>query len=328
MRIRSVIPAALVLIATPLAVSLHAQSGSALAGFSASAARGGGSLTVVPEDFSKLKIAPGFLLDVGVYDEPDLSVQLRVSDDGNVILPLAGPVHVAGMTQAEAQQKIEESFKSTGILTHPQVTLNITQYAPAMITVLGEVKSPGRLQMLVPHSLLDVMSFVGGETPLAGAEIQVRHEEAGQVTINSYRYGRNSNGDTIGNVMVHDGDTIIVPRAGIVYVLGAVYRPGGYIMQEDGKIDAMQAISLAGGTLLLAKTNEVRIIRRKPDGTFVEFSTSYKDIANGKVTPPQLMAQDIVYVPISKLKTMATTGMGIIAQAAVTTVYTQDISNK
>jgi polysaccharide export outer membrane protein len=338
MRVRLVVNAVLVLMAAPLAVPLHAQSalgpqmGSTLGGGSASASNGGasrgGTLIAVPEDFSKLKIAPGFLLDVEVYDEPDLSVELRVGDDGNVILPLVGPMHVAGITPTEAQQEIQVSFKSAGILKHPQVTLNIAQYAPTMVTVLGEVKSPGRLQMLAPHSLLDVMSFVGGETSLAGGEIEVRHVEAGQATTSSYHYGRNSDGDTISKVTVHDGDTVIVPRAGIVYVLGAVFRPGGYLMQEDGKIDVMQAISLAGGTILLAKTGTVRIVRRKSDGTFVEFVTSYKDIAGGKITPPQLMAQDIVYVPISKVKTMATSGLSLIYEAAVSTVYGEEAAKQ
>jgi len=125
--------------------------------------------------------------------------------------------------------------------------------------------------------------------------------------------------------MVHDGDTVIVPRAGIVYVLGAVTRPGGYMMQEDGKLDVIQAISLALGTTLQAKTTEIRVIRRKPDGTFTEFSTSYKAITGGQVTPLQLQPQDIVYVPMSKLKIMAVNGMSLIEQAAVSTVYVGDV---
>jgi polysaccharide export outer membrane protein len=194
-----------------------------------------------------------------------------------------------------------------------------------MVTVLGEVNSPGRLQMLAPHNLLDVLSFAGGESQIAGGEIQVRHEEGGKTETTTYHYGRNSNGDTISNVMVHDGDTVIVPRAGIVYVLGAVTRPGGYMMQEDGKLDVIQAISLALGTTLQAKTTEIRVIRRKPDGTFTEFSTSYKAITGGQVTPLQLQPQDIVYVPMSKLKIMAVNGMSLIEQAAVSTVYVGDV---
>jgi polysaccharide export outer membrane protein len=337
MRLRFIAGSALALTIVAFAVPLRAQvaapqTASGIGGGSSSGGAGaaskmasGGGIVAVPEDFSNLKIAPGFLLDAEVFDEPDLSGQYRVGPDGNVVLPFAGVVHVAGDTQAEAQQKIQNSFKSAEILKNPQVTLNIVQYAPTLVTVLGEVNSPGRLQMLAPHNLLDVLSFAGGESQIAGGEIQVRHEEGGKTETTTYHYGRNSNGDTISNVMVHDGDTVIVPRAGIVYVLGAVTRPGGYMMQEDGKLDVIQAISLALGTTLQAKTTEIRVIRRKPDGTFTEFSTSYKAITGGQVTPLQLQPQDIVYVPMSKLKIMAVNGMSLIEQAAVSTVYVGDV---
>jgi polysaccharide export outer membrane protein len=325
MKLRIIFYLVLPFLTAAFAVELRAQSvpGIGGSGSASSAGRsgGGGALAAVPEDFSKLKIAPGFMLDVGVYGEPDLSVQLRVGDDGNVIMPLVGPIHVAEDTPAEAQQKIQESLKSAKILTSPQVTLNVVQYASTLVTVLGEVGSPGRLQLLAPHSLLDVISFAGGETAAAGGVIQVRHEEAGKVTTTSYHYGRNSNGDTISGVTIHNGDTVIIPRTGIVYVLGAVIRPGGYLMQEDGKLDIAQALSLAAGTTLLAKTGELHIIRRRPDGTFVEFMANYKDITNGKATPPQLQAQDIVYVPNSKIKTIFSDSQSIINSAATASIY-------
>lgn len=280
-----------------------------------------GNLIAVPEDFSKLKIAPGFLLDLQVFDEPDLSAHIRVGQDGNVVLPLAGPVHVAGDTNAEAQKKIEDKLRSSEIMKNPQVTLNIIQYAPIIVTVLGEVNSGGRLQLLAPHSLLDVISFAGGETVYAGAEVMLRHEQDGHTTTTTYRYGRDSSGDDISKVEVHGGDTVIVPRAGIVYVLGAVNRPGGYLMQEDGKLDAAQALSLAMGTALQAKTGDIRIIRRRPDGTFVEIPLNYKDMSNGKLAPPQLQAQDIVYVPMSKVKATFTSGASLLGEAAYSTVY-------
>jgi len=317
------------LIVGTLSFALHAQSGGTTAfspggsGNASSTGRSGGasSLIAVPEDFSKLKIAPGFLLVVSVYGEPDLSGEFRVGDDGRLILPFVGPLHVAGDTEAVAQQRIQESLISAKILKNPQVTLNVSQYAATSVTVLGEVGTPGRLQLLAPHSLLDVISFVGGETSLAGGEIQVRHEEAGHAVTTSYHYGRSSNGDSINGVIVHDGDTVIVPRAGIVYVLGAVNRPGGFLMQEDGKLDVAQALSLAMGTSLQAKTGNIRIIRRRPDGTFVEFSTSYKDMTNGKTAPVQLQAQDIVYVPTSKLKTAFTDAQSMLSAAATATIY-------
>jgi polysaccharide biosynthesis/export protein len=339
MKLRFASQSVLALATAMLAVALHAQSAgssgqvgpsftgggnASSAGNAAAAAKSGmeTAVTAVPEDFSKLKIAPGFLLDVEVFDEPDLSGQLRVGDDGNVTLPFVGEVHVAGMVPAEAQRRIQDSLRTAEILKNPQVTLNVAQYEPSMVTVLGEVTTPGRLQILAPHSLLDVISFAGGETQLAGNEIQVRHEEAGQVTTTSYRYGRNSNGDIISGITVHNGDTVIVPRAGIVYVLGAVARPGGYLMQEDGKLDAAQALSLALGTVMQAKTHDIHIIRRRPDGTYVEFPLDYQNMVNGKITPPQLQAQDIVYVPMSKIKATFSDATGVISAATSAAIYT------
>jgi polysaccharide biosynthesis/export protein len=303
------------------APQIGSTTGSGSAGAGAALKTGSGGITAVPEDFARLKIQPGFQIDAQVFDEPDLSGQFRVGPDGNIILPLAGPVHVAGDTLAEARDAVQDAFKTAQILKNPQVTLDITEYAPTLVAVLGEVNTPGRLQLLAPHSLLDVLSFAGGETQMAGGKIEVRHEENGQVATTDYHYERDSNGDSIAGVMVHDGDTIIVPRAGIVYVLGQVTRPGGFLMQEDGKLDAAQAISMAMGTTLIASTKHVLIIRRKPDGTYVQFEVSYSDIVHGKATPPQLQPQDIVYVPNSKLKTTFADVQGVLTAATTATIY-------
>ncbi len=300
------------------------QIGSSIGGSSGS---GGGSVklsggvTAIPEDFSKLRIRPGFLLDIQVFDEPDMSGQFRVSPTGNLPLPLVGAVDVQGLTLSEAQTRIQDVLKAGGILKNPQVTLDIAQYAPTLVSVLGEVNSPGRLQMLAPHSLLDVIAFAGGETQLAGGIVQVRHEENGKADTATYHYGRSSSGDSIAGVTISDGDTVIVPRAGIVYVLGQVTRPGGFLMQEDGKLDAAQAIAMAMGTTLLASTRHILVIRRKPDGTFVSFEVSYKDMVRGKVTPPQLEPQDILYVPNSRLKTAFSDLQGVITAASTATIY-------
>lgn len=276
----------------------------------------------VPEDFAKLRIAPGFLLDSQVFDEPDLSGQFRVDEQGDITVPMVGKVHLEGAALGEAKQKIEGALRSSEILLDPQVTLDIVQYAPSIVTVLGEVRSPGRLQMQVPHSLLDVLSFAGGETELAGGSVQVQHQDNSNAQISTYHYERNGDGSGIRGVMLHDGDTVVVPRAGIVYVLGAVNHPGGFLMQEDGKLDAAQALSLAMGTIMYAKTTDIRIIRRNPDGTYLEFMLNYEKMAIGKIVPPQLQAQDIVYVPVSHIKASAVSITSLVAATSSAAIYT------
>jgi polysaccharide export outer membrane protein len=115
---------------------------------------------------------------------------------------------------------------------------------------------------------------------------------------------------------------VIVPRTGIVYVLGAVFRPGGYVMQEDGKLNVAQALALSGGTILTAKTEGLRVIRRNPDGTVLDFALSYDGIMKGSQRPLELQAQDIVYVPMSKIKATLSDATGIISTAVSATIYT------
>ncbi|HTF64537.1 MAG TPA: SLBB domain-containing protein, partial [Edaphobacter sp.] len=113
----------------------------------------------------------------------------------------------------------------------------------------------------------------------------------------------------IKSITIQPGDAVVVPRAGIVYVLGGVNRPGGYVMQEDGTLDVAQALSLAYGTSLNAAVGSIRVVRKHPDGTLQTIPVSYRKISKGKEVPLQLQAEDILYVPISKLKSVATAGV-------------------
>ena len=277
-------------------------------------------LTAIPDDFSSLKLTAGVLMNVIVYDAPEFTTQARVDDLGNITIPLLGIIHVAGQSVAEAQIAIQDKFRSSQILTNPQVTLNVLQYAGSNVAVLGEVQSPGRFQMLAPHSLINVLAMAGGETNLAGDTIQV--EGPGQAGNNArtYHYVRGGDDHQLQTVMVNPGETVRVRRAGVVYVLGAVYRPGGYVMQEDGSLNVAQAVSLAQGTLMQAKIGSIRVVRRSPDGTQTEIPVDYKAIMDGKHVPLVLEAQDIVYVPVSKIKSVFTSGANIVGEAGAASI--------
>lgn len=281
-----------------------------------------GSLTAIPDDFSNLKLAPGFLLNVEIYGEPELSGHVRIDNEGNISFPFLGALHVAGDTMPEAQKKIQQRFRDQEILTNPQVTLNIEQFAATGVMVLGEVQSPGRIELLAPHTLLDVLGMAGGETALAGKVVDLKHADAPAGQANStYDYSRSSNGESIRDVMVRPGDTVMVKRAGVVYVLGAVNRPGGYVMQEDGELNVAQAISLAQGLAMQARTGGLRVVKHGPDGQIKEIPISYKQMMEGKVTPIKLDAEDIVYVPVSKVKAFFSTGSSLIGQTTAATIY-------
>jgi polysaccharide export outer membrane protein len=256
-----------------------------------------------------------------VYDTPEFSLSLRVDDKGDVAIPLLGAIPVAGDTLPQAEQKIEEAFRSKEILKHPQVTLDVSQYAGTNISVLGEVQNPGRIALLAPHSLLDVLAMAGGETQIAGKEIQIKH--AGSTTpATVVTYLRGSNEDVLKNTMVNPGDTVVVPRAGIVYVLGAVNKPGGFIMQESGNLAVAQALALAYGTTLQAAIGSMRIVRRESDGSILEIPVPYKNISRGKAADINLKPQDIVYVPVSKTKTILTGSTSVFSAATSAVIYT------
>jgi polysaccharide export outer membrane protein len=303
----------------PASSSSFPQSGSQPAHQSGSTANG--ALTAVPDDFSDLRLAPGFLLNISVYDEPEFDTHVRVDEKGDISLPLLGSIHVAGKTIPEAQKAIQDKFRAAQILKDPQVTLNVDQYVSSSVTVLGEVQSPGRIQLLAPHNLLDVIGMAGGETNLAGDTIQVENPSESGNTVHVYHYARGRDENEARNVLVKPGDIIRVKRAGIVYVLGAVNRPGGYVMQEDGALDVAQAISMAMGTTMQAKIGGIRVVRHDQNGNITEIPVAYKDIVGGKEKPLQLEAQDIVYVPVSKLKSVFTAGSTIVGQTGAATIY-------
>jgi len=282
---------------------------------SATASQGMGPV-ILPKDFSELRIEPGDLLSVNVYDAPEFTSSYRVDTAGDLTIPLCGKVNLRGQTLIEAAHRIEATFKENQILVAPQVSVDVTQYAGQYVTVLGEVGAPGRVALIAPTTLGEVLAEVGGLTPLASAHIHIRRggdESAPDVEI---PYARSQVNREAASMLLRPGDSVVVPRAGIVYVLGAVAKPGGYVMQEDGKLNVAEALAMSGGTILQANTGGLRVIRRKPDGTVLDFSLSYDGIAKGSQTPLVLEAQDIVYVPMSKVKATFSTATGILSAAA------------
>jgi polysaccharide export outer membrane protein len=231
-------------------------------------------------------------------------------------------VNVRGLTLPEAAKRLEAALKDSQILNQPQVTLDVQQYASQYVMVLGEVVYPGRVSLIAPATLGEILAQAGGVTPMAGAHIKIRQGSDDTAPEQDVPYSRSQGTREAASIFVRPGDTVIVPRAGIVYVLGAVGRPGGYVMQEDGKLNIAEALALSGGLTLQAKTSGLRVIRRNPDGTVLDFPLSYDAIAKGTQTPLALQAQDIVYVPTSKIKAALTNAQTIIGAAASSLIIT------
>jgi polysaccharide export outer membrane protein len=298
-----------------------ASSSSAGAGKSATMVQGS-IPSVIPKDFAQLRIEPGDLLSVNVYDTPELTDAYRVDPAGDLTLPLCGKVKVQGLTAPEVARLLEATLKDAQVLNRPQVNVDVQQYAGQYVAVLGEVVSPGRVTVIGPTKLSEILAQVGGLTPIAGTRIKIRNGADDSEPEVEARYSRSESNQQTGSILVRPGDTVLVPRAGIVYVLGAVNRPGGYVMQEDGKLNVAEALALSGGTVLQAQTSGLRVIRRNADGTVLDFSLSYDGIAKGSQTPLELQAQDIVYVPISKVKAILSDATSIISTATSAAIYT------
>jgi polysaccharide biosynthesis/export protein len=276
-------------------------------------------LAVIPEDFAKLRLSPGFLLDMEVYDTPELSSELRVDSTGDVTIPMIGKVHVQGETVPEAAAAIQKLFLDGKILNNPQVTINIVQYSAENVTVLGEVHNPGRIQLLAPHTLAEVIAEAGGETEYAGSSVEILRPDNGTSHSTTVNYSRNKANSSASQFTVLPGDTVTVRRAGIVYVLGGVNRPGGYVMQENGDLNVTQAIALAYGTSPQAGVGTIRLIRKVDDGKVREIDIPLSDIQKGKLAPPALEAEDVLYVPISKVKTVLNSAL--LMTAATAAIY-------
>ncbi len=276
---------------------------------------------VLPKDFADLRIAAGDLLSVKVYDTPEMTDSYRVDQAGNITLPLCGKVNVQGLSLSDAAARIESALKDGQYLTNPQVTVDVEQYAGQYVTVLGEVANPGRVPLIAPTTLGEVLAQAGGVTPLAGGTIRIRHGEGSDATEEDLPFSRNESTGGTAAALIRPGDFITVNRVGIVYVLGAVNHPGGYVMQEDGKLNVAEALALSGGTQLTANTKGLRVIRRKPDGTVLNFSLSYNGIADGKQIPMALEPEDIVYVPMSKVRATFTDTTAILSAATSASIY-------
>ncbi len=280
-------------------------------------------LGVVPEDFAQLKLAPGFLIGLNVLDDSDFQGSFRVDQDGNIALPILGSVHVAGETASEARDQIKMRLLSGQILKDPQVDLSVLEYTAPQVTIIGEVASPGKYPLLVPRKLVDVLSLAGGPT-LAGNQVSITRGSADAKPL-LVHYAKDTDPRTVADVFVDPGDTVQVKRAGVIYVLGAVGRPGGYIMQEDGTLNVLQAISLASGTSIAASTGTIYLLRKNADGTEVDIALPFKKISQGKRADVQLHATDVLFVPTSTMKSIVTNSQAVLSAAASAAIYSATV---
>jgi polysaccharide biosynthesis/export protein len=264
-------------------------------------------------DTSALKLGPGDLLELSVYGVPELNTKARVSGTGDIYLPLVDYVHVGGLPLEAAQRLIEKRLSDGSFVKSPHVALFINEYTSQGVTLLGEVIRPGIYPATGERRLFDVISAAGGFTDKAGKFVTITHRDKAVAPVKVH-LPRQLESSTADNIDIVPGDTILVSRAGIVYVVGDVGRPSGFVMDSDS-ITVLQAIAMAGGTNRTAKLNSARIIRKTPAGMHEE-EIPLKKILQAKMQDLPMSADDILFVPSSAGKSAAYRGVDAILQTA------------
>jgi polysaccharide export outer membrane protein len=313
------------------------------------------SARVMPHDYI---IGNGDLLELEVFDVKELSRVVRVSQTGSIGIPLV-PVrlHVAGLTEVQAEQKISEVLESNGLVSHAEVSLTVKERKSKPITVVGAVGHAMVYQADRPVTLLEVLAEAGGVANDAGDTVIVNrpareapsdpseppaigpedpapaaaskgsaHEGSPQQTASSTAAGSNASanspapidpphlnntitinlnelmesGDATNNIILQAGDIVTVPHSGIVYVLGAVSKPGGFVLANDrGQLTTLKILALAGGLSPTAKSDHAVIVRKDNQGQQHEVAVDLKKVMQRQSEDLQLQPSDILYVPNS-----------------------------
>jgi len=277
-------------------------------------------------------IGVGDIINIRIAEEDDVSGRYQVSESGDVKIPLLErPIHADGLTTFDLSGKLAEELKKQQILKEPYVTVFIERGMTQNVTVSGLVARPGVYPIEKPTRLLDVLSMSGGLAPNAGQTITITHLASEQkpgpnVVANSnagadQKIGANggsnaSISETVdvvtlmsgdnheANVLVKPGDNITVSSASVVYVVGAVTRPGAFVVQDPRNgLSVLKAIALVEGTTPLAKMGSAIIVRKSTNEEGrEEILVDLGKIQKGQVRDPILMSNDILFVPTSAMK--------------------------
>jgi polysaccharide export outer membrane protein len=261
-----------------------------------------------------LMIGGGDLLKVSVFGAADSDQEVRVDQDGNATLNFIGSVHLAGLTTNQAQTLIAKKLEDGGFYTHPQVAVFAKEYATQGVSVLGEVQKPGVYPLLGSRRLFDVLSMAGGTGPKAGRIVSVTRRDQPE-SPRSVVLSNDANESAKSNIEVFAGDTVVVSRAGVVYVVGDVKRPSGVAMDAGTDMTVLQAIAVAEGTNPTAALNKAKLIRKTPAGP-KEIPLPLKDILSSKSPDVRVEAEDIIFVPNSAAKSAGRRTLEAIVQSA------------
>jgi polysaccharide export outer membrane protein len=302
-------------------------------------------------------IGPEDVLDINVFEAPEMNRDVRVSANGEISLPLLGAVAAAGFTPRELETALEELLHQK-YMKDPHVSVFVRDMQSHPVSVMGAVRKPGIFQIRGNKTLLEILSLAEGLADDAGEDVIILRR-AGQKNAAEFfsakasgfaesspvmqlqEFGGPSATDTsadkvsaiskevvqvnlkdlldstdpLHNPAVYPGDIVKVSRAGIVYAVGAVQRPGGFAMKSNEKISVLQLIALSEGLTRTAAKGSARIIRtNEQNGARTETPIDLGKILSGKSPDPMLGPRDIVFIPDSAAKAAFSRGVEAATQ--------------
>ncbi|HEV2493651.1 MAG TPA: polysaccharide biosynthesis/export family protein [Terriglobia bacterium] len=290
-------------------------------------------------------VSPDDQVDVFVMDVPELSRQYRVTTAGMIEVPLLKkPIDAAGLTPEQLAQTIREKLQAAGMVNDPFVTVQVASSRSHTVTIAGAVKAPQIFPVPSKITLLDAISQAGGLAPDASETAIVARGEIASHSLGLDKGGSNEaggesassrsvkvdlkrlmeDGDPALNLVLYPGDRVTVQRAGVVYVVGAVFRAGGFVMANEGEhMTVLRAIALANNVKTTAATKKAVIIRKDPkaaSGT-EQIPLNLNKILEGHEPDQDLLANDILFVPDSAAKKALYRTGEAAAQAAALMIY-------
>jgi polysaccharide export outer membrane protein len=245
----------------------------------------------------------GDLLSVHVYGPVDYSPTVRIGLDGKTQLPLIGIVSLQGLTITAAENLIATRLMEAGMYRDPQVTVVLTERPSASVSVIGEIHSV--VPVLTQRRLFDILAVAGGLPATASHVITIDRPGLPQPII--VDLGTDPARSALANIPVFPGDTIIVSRVGVVYVIGSFKTVGAVPLTQSSPLTLMQLAALSGGPNIDAKYGDLRLIRTVGNQRTV-VKLNIKDILYGKAPDPVMQSDDILFLPPSILKSVVSAG--------------------
>ncbi len=254
------------------------------------------------EDIS-YTIGPGDLIDIKVFNVPELNITVRVSGNGMITLPLIGNIRADGLTRSQLEKLLSSKLEKN-YLKNAQVTVFIKEYHSKMVSVIGAVKKPGSYELYGEKTILELISLSGGFTQDASRKIIIirKLKKGNSISLSIDVDELMLKGDPKLNVPLKAGDIINIPAVSHmnIYIFGEVKNPGHIEMIRDGDITLLRAIAQAGGFTGRARKGSV-LVKRRVKGKEIKVKINVKSILRGKKPDFILKNNDIIHVPESAL---------------------------